>query len=64
MWVGTAAAVGAAAACGDRDEGGHHVSGGGAVPQDLHTEARERQVSAEVWKTVKIIGHSFCPQGK
>ncbi|GLH15931.1 Uncharacterized protein GBIM_20331 [Gryllus bimaculatus] len=40
-----AAAVRPAAARSHGDEGGHRVSGGGPVPQDLHPEAREREVS-------------------
>ena len=41
---GAAAAVGAARACGAGDEAGHHVAGGGAVPQNIHQETRECQV--------------------
>ena len=41
---GEAAVVRITAACGNRDEGGHHVAGRGAVPQDLHTAPRECQV--------------------
>lgn len=41
--AGAAAAFGAATARRHGDEGGHHLPGGGPVPQDLHPEARERQ---------------------
>lgn len=35
------AAFGSSPACRHGDEERHHISGGGSVPQDLHTEARE-----------------------
>ncbi len=41
---GAAVVVGAAAARGRGDEAGPDLAGRGPVPQDLHPEARERQV--------------------
>ena len=43
-YSGAAAAVCAAGARGAGDEAGHHVAGGGAVPQNIHQETRECQV--------------------
>ena len=42
---GAPPALRAAAARGGGDEAGPHRAGLGPVPQDLHPEARERQVS-------------------
>lgn len=46
--TGTSTAVSAASTRCDGDEERHHIASGGAVPQNLYTEARASQVSHAV----------------
>lgn len=52
--VGEAVAVGAAPARRHGDEERHHIAGGGPVPQDLHPEARKRQVGRNNKETICV----------